>query len=96
MDIEHAIRNNVCNKKYRNEYLRDWFTTDAIYTSTYDPISRILQLDVDGDKLLVLAQPLYPYSNGNVTQRYSIMGNALTDRLVRATAQGQLYNTIKL
>lgn len=55
--IEHAIRNNVCDKKYRNEYLRDWFTTDAIYTSTYDPISRILQLDVDGDKLLVLAQP---------------------------------------
>ena len=55
--IEHAIRNNVCNKKYRNEYLRDWFTTDAIYTSTYDPISRILQLDVDGDKLLVLGQP---------------------------------------
>ena len=54
--IEHAIRNNVCNKKYRNQYLKDWFTTDAIYISTHDPISRILQLDVDGDKLLVLAQ----------------------------------------
>ena len=54
--IEHAIRKNVCDKKYRNQYLRDWFITDAIYTSTYDPISRILQLDVDGDKLLVLAQ----------------------------------------
>ena len=54
--IEHAVRKNVCNKKYRLQYLKDWFQTDAIYTSTYDPISRILQLDVDGDRLLVLAQ----------------------------------------
>lgn len=54
--IEHAIRNNVCNKKYRNQRLNEWFNTDAIYTSTYDPISRILQFDVDGDRLLVLAQ----------------------------------------
>ena len=54
--IEHAIRENVCNKKYRNQKLENWFDTDAIYTSTYDPISRILQFDVDGDRLLVLAQ----------------------------------------
>ena len=54
--IEHAIRKNVYNKKYRNQKLRDWFSTDAIYTSTYDLISRILQFDVDGDRLLVLAQ----------------------------------------
>jgi hypothetical protein len=54
--IEHAIRNNVCNKKYRNQKLEDWFQTDAIYTSTYDLISKILQFDVDGDRLLVLAQ----------------------------------------
>lgn len=54
--IEHAVRNNVCSKKYRNQRLSDWFDTDAIYTSTYDLISRILQFDVDGDRLLVLAQ----------------------------------------
>lgn len=54
--IEHAVRNNVCSKKYRNKNLSDWFTTDAIYTSTYDLISRILQFDVDGDRLLVIAQ----------------------------------------
>lgn len=54
--IEHAVRKNVYNKKYRNQYLRDWFTTDAIYTSTHDPISRILQCDYDGDAALVLAQ----------------------------------------
>lgn len=54
--IEHAVRNNVCEKKYRNQRLSDWFNTDAIYTSTYDLISRILQFDVDGDRLLVLAQ----------------------------------------
>ena len=54
--IEHAVRINKYNKKYRNQNLRDWFQTDAIYTSTYDPISRILQFDVDGDRLLVIAQ----------------------------------------
>ena len=54
--IEHAIRKNVCNKKYRCSRLDEWFQTDAIYTSTHDPISRILQFDVDGDRLLVLAQ----------------------------------------
>lgn len=54
--IEHAIRNNVCKKKIHNQWLRDWFTTDAIYISTHDPIPRILQMDVDGDRLLVLAQ----------------------------------------
>jgi len=54
--IEHAIRKNVYNKKYRNQKLNEWFDTDAIYTSTYDLISRILQFDVDGDRLLVLAQ----------------------------------------
>ena len=54
--IEHAVRKNVCLKKYRNKNLSEWFNTDAIYTSTYDPISRILQFDVDGDRLLVLAQ----------------------------------------
>ena len=36
--------------------LKEWFCTDAIYTSTFDPISRILQFDVDGDRALVLAQ----------------------------------------
>ena len=54
--IEHAIRKNVCNKKYRNQKISEWFNTDAIYTSTHDLISRILQFDVDGDRLLVLAQ----------------------------------------
>jgi hypothetical protein len=54
--IEHAVRKNVCNKKFRCTRLDEWFTTDAIYTSVHDPISRILQFDVDGDRLLVLAQ----------------------------------------
>lgn len=56
---EHAIRFNVANKAYtdRVEKIREWFTTDAVYTSTYDLISKILQFDVDGDKSLVVADP---------------------------------------
>ena len=54
---EHAVRINIaCNKyKERQEIIREWFGTDAIYTSCHDLISKILQFDVDGDKSLVVA-----------------------------------------
>lgn len=56
---EHAIRINtaVCPDSERGKTLSEWFTTDAIYTSSYDLISKILQFDVDGDKSLVVADP---------------------------------------
>ena len=47
---EHAIRKNVID----NEKAR-WFTTNAVYTSCHDIISKILMFDVDGDKSLVCA-----------------------------------------
>lgn len=59
---EHAIRFNVACRNYgqdRIEKISEWFTTDAIYTSTYDLVSKILQFDVDGDKSLVVADPLF-------------------------------------
>lgn len=54
---EHAIRFNVANEVYgdRTKYIREWFTTDGIYASTHDLISKILMYDVDGDKSLVVA-----------------------------------------
>ncbi len=67
---EHAIRKNVAcaygkvknksleineEKQNRRDDVRKWFTTDAIYTSCHDLISKILQFDVDGDKSLVVA-----------------------------------------
>lgn len=66
---EHAIRKNVAcaynkvkknleineDKQNRRDMVRKWFTTDAIYTSCHDLISKILQFDVDGDKSLVVA-----------------------------------------
>ena len=48
--IEHAIRQNIIDV-----YKARWFTTDAVYTSCHDLISKILQFDVDGDKSLVVA-----------------------------------------
>jgi Zn finger protein HypA/HybF involved in hydrogenase expression len=47
---EHAIRNNIID-----DIKKQWFTTDALYISCHDLISKILQLDVDGDKSLVVA-----------------------------------------
>lgn len=54
---EHAIRFNVAHNGYgdRVQQIKEWFTTNAVYTSTHDLISKILQFDVDGDKSLVVA-----------------------------------------
>lgn len=54
---EHAIRFNVANDVYkeRSKNIREWFTTDGIYASTHDLISKILMYDVDGDRSLVVA-----------------------------------------
>jgi len=56
--IEHAIRNNVACGKYggdRKKSAREWFCSNAVYTSCHDLISKILQFDVDGDTSLVVA-----------------------------------------
>lgn len=47
--FEHAIRNNVTDSE-----LTKWFTTNGVYTSTHDVISKILQFDTDGDKSLIV------------------------------------------
>jgi hypothetical protein len=47
---EHAIRNNIIDDEKRK-----WFTTNGLYTSCHDMISKILMFDVDGDKSLVCA-----------------------------------------
>lgn len=54
---EHAVRNNIACGKYdeRQMKLREWYCTDAVYTSCHDLISKVLQFDVDGDKSLVVA-----------------------------------------
>ena len=54
---EHAVRKNIAWKECgdRQALLREWFCTDAVYTSSHDLISKILQFDVDGDKSLVVA-----------------------------------------
>lgn len=56
---EHAIRFNVASEGYEDRVMqiREWFTTNAVYTSVHDLISKILQFDVDGDKSLVIADP---------------------------------------
>lgn len=55
---EHAVRKNIAWHKIDNErrdWLREWYCTDAVYTSCHDLISKILQFDVDGDKALVVS-----------------------------------------
>jgi hypothetical protein len=51
---EHSLRNN-----HFTEERKKWFITSGIYTSIFDPISRILQFDNDGDKALVIQNDLF-------------------------------------
>ena len=88
--IEHAIRKNACGKKYRKQNLDDWFDTDAIYTSIHDPISRILQFDVDGDRLLVLAQKKLI----EIAKRCMNGVNPLYYEMKKANAEQINYNSI--
>lgn len=45
--LEHSPRKNVACRSYgeRQQKIREWFCTDAVYTSCKDFISRILQFD---------------------------------------------------
>jgi Zn finger protein HypA/HybF involved in hydrogenase expression len=79
---EHAVRiNTACNNnKERQSEIRKWFTTDAIYTSCRDLISKILQFDVDGDKSLVVADetivPIAEKNMNNIVPLYYNMKKA--------------------
>lgn len=51
--MEWTIRNVV-----HDQSIYDWFYTDAIYTSSHDLISKVLQFDCDGDQLNCIADSL--------------------------------------
>lgn len=51
--MEWTIRQVV-----HDQSVYDWFYTDGIYTSCHDLISKVLQFDVDGDQLNVVADQL--------------------------------------
>lgn len=51
----HLYREHFLARNRVDEETKLWFNTDAIYTSTFSVISKVLQFDVDGDKLLVCA-----------------------------------------
>jgi hypothetical protein len=46
--VEHGLRNNKIN-----DDTKKWFTTNAVYISHKDLISKLVQCDFDGDMLLV-------------------------------------------
>lgn len=47
---EHAVRKNVIN-----EQTEKWFTTNGLYVSSHDLISKLLMFDVDGDMAYISA-----------------------------------------
>lgn len=54
----HLYMEHCLEKVVNDDEIYRWFVTDGIYTSCHDLISRILQFDVDGDQLNVVAEPV--------------------------------------
>jgi len=55
----HLYKEHVVRKNIHNDMTKKWLKGNAIYTSTRDLISKYLMFDVDGDKLLVVADKLF-------------------------------------
>ena len=57
LSLEHCVRKNIACRDYgdRQQEIREWFGSNALYTSCHDLISKVLQFDVDGDSALVVA-----------------------------------------
>lgn len=72
---EHAIRRNIANNVYneRQQLLRDWFQTDALYVSCNDLISKILMCDYDGDTSLVVSDKSIISAAERTIQKYNIV-----------------------
>jgi len=51
---EHAVRKN-----HNNDLTKKWFSSQALYISSHDLISKILQCDFDGDTALVIDNELF-------------------------------------
>lgn len=66
--VEHAIR-----KVSHDSEVYRWFTTNGIYTSCHDLITRILQLDVDGDQLNVTDDPNIINAAKRTIEKYNIV-----------------------
>lgn len=68
MYIEHCVRQNCVNDETKK-----WFITDACYISTWDPISKVLMADFDGDRVLVLPdQAIVEVAKRNV-KKYNVV-----------------------
>lgn len=68
LSIEHSIRKNVITKE-----MKRWYKTNCIYTSTRDLITKVLQLDCDGDKLLLIKDKLIIEVAKRNVKRYDIV-----------------------
>jgi len=92
LSFEHAVRVNKLSRK-----AQDWFKTSCIYTSIHDPISKILQFDVDGDIALVIAEPVIVQAAERKLEENKI--KPLFYKMAKASAEQineeSIYNSLK-
>jgi len=98
---EHPIRENIISMEHdreAKEKLR-YFSTNAIYTSIHDLISKLLQFDVDGDEALAVADKKLIFiadrNMKDIRPLYYEMGKAKAERITRESLYKGLKNAWK-
>lgn len=65
---EHTIRTII-----HDPDIGEWFSTNGIYTSCHDMISRVLQFDCDGDQLNVVVDPVIVKVAKRNLEKYDVL-----------------------
>lgn len=87
LSFEHAIRINKATKEKNIKY--KYLTTNGIYTSIHDLISKILQFDVDGDHATVISEYWIVELAEKMINKYNVrplyykMGNAGAEQITK-------------
>lgn len=90
--MEHGLRYVA-----HGQDVYEWFYTNGIYTSLHDLISRLLQLDFDGDQLNVVADPLFVEIAERNIKKYDVVplfydANKADPEIINYEA---MYNALK-
>lgn len=69
----HLAMEWTCKKIVHDPKVDEWFTTNGIYTSCHDLISKVLQFDNDGDQLNVVVDPIILKVAKRNLEKYNVL-----------------------
>lgn len=90
---EWTVRRNMVGM---DEERKRWFITDGVYTSCHDMISKILQFDNDGDRALILSDPVLVNAAKRNLESIVPLYYEMAKAGAQPITQEQIYNSMIL